>query len=176
MRLANKMTVITGGNSGIGLATARLFAAEGARVAIIGRNAKTLNAAATELGAGVLAVRADVTDGDATKQAMVEIADQLGGFDVLFANAGIDKESPLGETTLADFEKIVRTNLTAVFFTIQAALPHLKDGASIILSGSVQASSAFPDARLMPRLRAACVPWGAIWLQSWHLGGFASIR
>jgi NAD(P)-dependent dehydrogenase (short-subunit alcohol dehydrogenase family) len=118
MRLANKMTVITGGNSGIGLATARLFAAEGARVAIIGRNAKTLNAAATELGAGVLAVRADVTDGDATKQAMVEIADQLGGFDVLFANAGIDKESPLGETTLADFEEIVRTNLTAVFFTI----------------------------------------------------------
>jgi NADP-dependent 3-hydroxy acid dehydrogenase YdfG len=90
MRLANKMTVITGGNSGIGLATARLFAAEGARVAIIGRNAKTLNAAATELGVGVLAVRADVTDGDATKQAMVEIADKLGGFDVLFANAGID--------------------------------------------------------------------------------------
>jgi NAD(P)-dependent dehydrogenase (short-subunit alcohol dehydrogenase family) len=144
MRLANKMTVITGGNSGIGLATARLFAAEGARVAIIGRNAKTLNGAATALGAGVLAVRADVTDGDETKQAMVEIADKLGGFDVLFANAGIDKESPLGETTLADFEEIVRTNLTAVFFTIQAALPHLKDGASIILSGSVQAVLGIP--------------------------------
>ena len=176
MRLANKMTVITGGNSGIGLATARLFAAEGARVAIIGRNAKTLNAAATELGAGVLAVRADVTDGDATKQAMVEIADQLGGFDVLFANAGIDKESPLGETTLADFEEIVRTNLTAVFFTIQAALPHLKDGASIILSGSVQAVLGIPRRSAYARLRAACVPWGAIWRQSWHLGGFASIR
>jgi NAD(P)-dependent dehydrogenase (short-subunit alcohol dehydrogenase family) len=92
----------------------------------------------------VLAVRADVTDGDATKQAMAEIADKLGGFDVLFANAGIDKESPLGETTLADFEEIVRTNLTAVFFTIQAALPHLKDGASIILSGSVQAVLGIP--------------------------------
>lgn len=75
---------------------------------------------------------------------MVEIADKLGGFDVLFANAGIDKESPLGETTLADFEEIVRTNLTAVFFTIQAALPHLKDGASIILTGSVQAVLGIP--------------------------------
>jgi NAD(P)-dependent dehydrogenase (short-subunit alcohol dehydrogenase family) len=144
MRLADKTAVITGGNSGIGLATARLYLAEGARVAITGHNTKTLNAAAKELGAGVLAIRMDVTDVAATEQAMSAIADKLGGFDVLFANAGVDKESPLGETTLADFEEIVRTNLTAVFFTIQSALPHLKVGASIILNGSVQAVLGIP--------------------------------
>jgi NAD(P)-dependent dehydrogenase (short-subunit alcohol dehydrogenase family) len=121
MRLAKKTAPITGGNSGIDRATARLFHAEGAQVAITGRNTKRW------LGAGVLAIRVDVTDVKATKRAAATI------FDVVFANAGIGKQSPLDQTALADFKEIVRTNLTAVFFTVQAALPHLKDGASIIL-------------------------------------------
>src|SRR5215813_4779037 len=128
MRLANKTALITGGNSGIGLATARLFLAEGARVAITGRNPKTLDAAVAALGSsfgkgGVLALQADVTDVAAVERAVADIAKTFGKLDVLFANAGIGGQTPLGATTLAKFEEIVRTNLTAVFFTVQAALP-----------------------------------------------------
>jgi len=144
MRLANKTALITGGNSGIGLATARLFLAEGARVAIIGRNKKTLDAAAETLGSDVLAIRADVTDVESLEQAVATTAERFGELDVVFANAGIAEPSPLGQTSLETFEQVIRTNLTAVFFTVQAALPHLRDGASIILNGSVHAVLGIP--------------------------------
>ena len=144
MRLANKTALITGGNSGIGLATARLFAAEGARVAIVGRNKTTLDQAAATLGSNVLAIQADVTDVNAMEQALAAAADRFGKFDIVFANAGIADVSPLGGTALETFEQIIRTNLTAVFFTVQAALPHLRDGASVILNGSVHAVLGIP--------------------------------
>ena len=144
MRLRGKIALITGGNSGIGLATARLFVAEGARVAIIGRNKKTLDAAAAELGDSVVAVQADVTDVEETERAVTTAAERLGKLDVVFANAGAAGTSPLGQTTLAAFEQIVRINLTASFFTVQAALPHLNDGASIVLNGSVHAVMGMP--------------------------------
>jgi NAD(P)-dependent dehydrogenase (short-subunit alcohol dehydrogenase family) len=137
MRLANKTAFITGGNSGIGLATARLFVAEGARVAITGRNQATLDAAARELGSNALAVTADATDIAATEQAIKQTVEKFGKLDVVFANAGIPGNTPIGGTTLASFESVIRTNITAVFFTVQAAVPHLNDGASIILNGSV---------------------------------------
>jgi NAD(P)-dependent dehydrogenase (short-subunit alcohol dehydrogenase family) len=137
MRLANKTALITGGNSGIGLATARLFVAEGARVAITGRNPATLEAAARELGPNVLAVTADATDVAATEAAIDQAVKKFGKLGIVFANAGIPGNTPVGGTTLAAFEQVIRTNLTAVFFTVQAALPHLNDGASIILNGSV---------------------------------------
>jgi NAD(P)-dependent dehydrogenase (short-subunit alcohol dehydrogenase family) len=137
MRLANKAALITGGNSGIGLATARLFVAEGAKVTITGRNRETLAAAAQELGPNALAVEADATDIAATEAAIKRAVDKFGKLDVLFANAGIPGNTPLGATTLAAFEQVLKTNITAVFFTVQAALPHLADGASIILNGSV---------------------------------------
>jgi NAD(P)-dependent dehydrogenase (short-subunit alcohol dehydrogenase family) len=144
MRLANKTALITGGNSGIGLATARLFLAEGARVAIVGRNKTTLDAAAEALGAGVLAVQADVTDVEAIERAVATTAERFGKIDVVFANAGVGGASPLGQTSLATFEQIIRTNLTAAFFTVQAALPQLNDRASIILNGSVHAVLGMP--------------------------------
>jgi len=137
MRLANKTAFITGGNSGIGLATARLFVAEGARVAISGRNRATLEAAATELGPNALAIVADATDIAATEKAMRQAAASLGKLDILFVNAGIAGFTPVGGTTLEAFESVIRTNITSVFFTVQAAVPHLNDGASIILNGSV---------------------------------------
>jgi NAD(P)-dependent dehydrogenase (short-subunit alcohol dehydrogenase family) len=137
MRLANKTALITGGNSGIGLATARLFVAEGAKVTITGRNRETLAVAAQELGPNALAVEADATDIAATEAAIKRAVDKFGELDVLFANAGIPGNTPLGGTTLAAFEQVLKTNITAVFFTVQAALPHLADGASIILNGSV---------------------------------------
>ena len=137
MRLENKTAFITGGNSGIGLATARLFVAEGARVAITGRNQKTLDAAAQELGRNAIAIAADITDVAATEAAVQQAVNNFGKLDILFANAGVAGNTPLGGTTIAAFERVIRTNLTAVFFTVQAATAHLNDGASIILNGSV---------------------------------------
>jgi len=137
MRLQNKTALITGGNSGIGLATARLFVAEGARGAITGRNPETLEAATKELGNGTLAFRADATDIAATEQAVAAAAAAFGRLDVVFANAGIGGGTPLGGTTMGAFEQILKTNLTAPFFTVQAALPYLGEKASVILNGSV---------------------------------------
>jgi len=137
MRLANKTAFITGGNSGIGLATARLFVDEGARVVITGRNAATLEAAAKELGAKALAIVADANDISATEAAVKQAAAKFGKLDIVFANAGIGANTPIGGTTLATFESVIRTNITSVFFTVQAAVPYLNDGASIILNGSV---------------------------------------
>jgi NAD(P)-dependent dehydrogenase (short-subunit alcohol dehydrogenase family) len=137
VRLANKTALITGGNSGIGLATAKRFVAEGAKVVVTGRNAERLAAAEKELGPQALALLADVTDVAATEAAIAKAVDRFGKLDILFANAGIPGQTALGSTSLETFEQVIRTNLTAVFFTVQAALPHLNDGASIILNGSV---------------------------------------
>src|ERR1700738_2037369 len=101
MRLKNKTALITGGNSGIGLATARLFVAEGARVTITGRERGTLEAAARELGPNACGVEADATDIAATEAAITRAVDKFGKLDVLFANAGILGNTPLGGTTLA---------------------------------------------------------------------------
>jgi NAD(P)-dependent dehydrogenase (short-subunit alcohol dehydrogenase family) len=137
VRLKNKTAFITGGNSGIGLATARLFVAEGARVAITGRNQTTLEAAAKELGPNAIAIVADANDVAATERAVAEAVKKFGKLDIVFANAGIPGSTPIGGTTLEAFESVIRTNITSVFFTVQAAVPHLNDGGSIILNGSV---------------------------------------
>jgi NAD(P)-dependent dehydrogenase (short-subunit alcohol dehydrogenase family) len=137
MRLANKTALITGGNSGIGLATARRFVAEGARVAITGRDQAKLDAAVEQLGGNLLGIVADATDVAATEAAVAQAVEKFGKLDIVFANAGISGSTPLGSAALETFEQILRTNITAVFFTVQAALPHLNDGASIILNGSV---------------------------------------
>jgi NAD(P)-dependent dehydrogenase (short-subunit alcohol dehydrogenase family) len=136
-RLVNKTALITGGNSGIGLATARLFVAEGAKVTITGRNKETLAAAAKELGPNALAIVADANDVAATEAAVKQAAEKFGKLDIVFANAGIPGNTPVGKTTLEAFEQVIRTNLTSVFFTVQAALPYLNDNASIVLNGSV---------------------------------------
>lgn len=136
-RLANKTALITGGNSGIGLETARLFVAEGAHVIITGRNKQTLEAVARELGPNVFAVVADATDVAATEAAIRKGVEKFGKLDIVFANAGIPGGTPIGSTTVAAFENVIRTNLTAVFFTVQAAVAQMNDGGSIILSGSV---------------------------------------
>jgi NAD(P)-dependent dehydrogenase (short-subunit alcohol dehydrogenase family) len=146
MRLQNKTALITGGNSGIGLATARLFVAEGAEVIITGRNQETLAAAAEELGANVLAVKADVTEAGAPDAVVAAAIERFGKLDIVFANAGIAGATPLGQTTIEVFDNLLRTNLTSVFFTAQAALPHLRAGGSVILNGSVHAVLGIPGA------------------------------
>lgn len=144
MRLKNKTALITGGNSGIGLATAKAFIAEGAKVAITGRNRATLDAALKELGPNAIALQADATDIAATEAAVAQAAQAFGKIDIVFANAGIPGSTPLGDSKLESFEQILRTNITGVFFTVQAALPHLNDRASIILNGSVMSQLGAP--------------------------------
>ena len=137
MELQGKTALITGGNSGIGLATARLLLAQGARVAITGRDRPKLDEAATELGPGVLAIQADVNAADGLAEITSAVGQAFGTLDIVFANAGISGPTPLGTTTYAAFQAIVNTNLTAVFFTVQSVLPLLKEGSAIVLNGSV---------------------------------------
>jgi NAD(P)-dependent dehydrogenase (short-subunit alcohol dehydrogenase family) len=144
MRLEGKTALITGGSSGIGFATAKLFIKEGARVAITGRNQERLDAAARELGGDVVAIQADAGDVAATERAVSEAAERLGGLDIVFANAGVASPTPVGQTQLAGVEDLLRTNVVGVFFTIQAAATHLKPGASVILNGSVMATIGAP--------------------------------
>src|ERR1700681_3310995 len=120
MRLADKKAFIKGGNSGIGLATAKLFVAEGARVAITGRNQATLEAAVKELAPNALAIVADATDIAATERAVATAGEKFGKLDIVFANAGIPGNTPIGGTTLEAFESVIRTNITAVFFTVRS--------------------------------------------------------
>src|SRR3569623_890646 len=107
VRLANKTALITGGNSGIGLATAKRFVAEGAKVAITGRNVERLEAAARELGPQALALKADATDIAATEAAIAKAADRFGKLDILFANAGIPGQTPVGSASLEIFEQVI---------------------------------------------------------------------
>jgi NAD(P)-dependent dehydrogenase (short-subunit alcohol dehydrogenase family) len=137
MRLTGKTALITGGNSGIGLTTAKLFVAEGAKVAITGRDKAKLDKAVQELGANAIGIVADATDIAATERAVAEAVATFGKLDIVFANAGIAGNTPVGGTTLDVFEAVLKTNITAVFFTVQAAAAHLNDNASIILNGSV---------------------------------------
>jgi len=139
MRLKDKVALITGGNSGIGLATARRFASEGARVIITGRDEATLQAAAKDLG--VMAMKSDVTDQAARALLFQKIREDFGRLDILFANAGIFQFAPIAETTEEDFEAVLRTNVVAVFLVVQGALPLMNAGASIILNGSMAAMS-----------------------------------
>lgn len=137
MKLEGKKALITGGNSGIGFATAKLFLAEGAEVAITGRNQETLDAAVAELGPKAIGFRGDVTDSASRKVIFKAAAEKLKHFDIVFANAGIPGNTPAGSTSEELFEEIIRVNLTSVFFTVQDALPYLQDGGAVVLNGSV---------------------------------------
>jgi NAD(P)-dependent dehydrogenase (short-subunit alcohol dehydrogenase family) len=137
MKLAGKKALITGGNSGIGLATARLFVAEGAAVAITGRDQQTLDEAVDELGPAARGYRADVTVAEDRKRLFVDLARDFGKLDIVFANAGISGRTPTGATDEAVFENVVHTNLNGAFFTVNSAAPLLNDGGSIIFNGSV---------------------------------------
>lgn len=144
MRLLGKKALVTGGNSGIGLATARLFVAEGAQVAITGRDQKTLDAAVHELGSHAVAYRVDVTDSAARKDLFSKLAQRFGELDIVFANAGIAEPTKAGSTKEEVFENIIRVNLIGGFLTVEAALPLLKNGSSIVFTGSIDGSIGQP--------------------------------
>jgi NAD(P)-dependent dehydrogenase (short-subunit alcohol dehydrogenase family) len=137
MKLTGKKALITGGNSGIGLATARLFITEGAQVAITGRDQKTLDEAVAELGPNARGYRADVTVAEDRERLFAALAKDFGKLDIVFANAGISGRTPTGSTDEATFENVVHTNLNGAFFTVNSAAPLLNDNGSIIFNGSV---------------------------------------
>jgi NAD(P)-dependent dehydrogenase (short-subunit alcohol dehydrogenase family) len=136
-RLDGKVAVVTGGNSGIGLATAKRLQAEGARVAISGRSRKTLDEAVKTIGNGVLAVQADVAKLADVDKLYDEVSKKLGKIDVLFVNAGVAKFAPLAETSESTYDEQFNINIKGAYFTLQKALPLLNDGAAIILNTSV---------------------------------------
>lgn len=136
-RLEGKVALVTGGNSGIGLATAKRFHSEGAKVVISGRNQKTLDEAVKFIGKDVLAVQADVSKAQDLDQLYKAVSEKFGNIDVLFANAGIYKFASVAATTEALYDEIFDINAKGVYFTIQKALPILNDGASIIINTSV---------------------------------------
>jgi NAD(P)-dependent dehydrogenase (short-subunit alcohol dehydrogenase family) len=139
MRLAGKVAVITGGNSGIGLATAREFKANGAKVVIFGRSQQTLDDAAASLGAEALAVQGDVRKLADVQRLFDQVSARFGKINVLVANAGIAKFAPVESMPEQLFDELSDTLFKSVFFTVQKGLPFLRDGASVILVGSADA-------------------------------------
>jgi NAD(P)-dependent dehydrogenase (short-subunit alcohol dehydrogenase family) len=142
MRFDGKCVVILGGNAGIGLAAARMFRAEGAKLAITGRDAGSLKAAAEELDA--LAIRSDMGNISESGKALHEIEDALGGIDILFVNAGVGGFAPVPDVTEAFWDSIHNVNLRGAFFAIQKALPIMRDGGSIVITGSIGSVAAVP--------------------------------
>jgi len=153
--LEGKVAVITGGSSGIGLATAKLFQQAGAKVAISGRNQKSLDDAAKELGPKTITVRSDVSKLHDLDTLFDIVTKKLGHIDVLFANAGIAKFAPVTDTSEAFYDEIFDINVKGVFFTIQKAIPFLNDGASIILNTSVANQSGLPNTSAYAASKAA---------------------
>jgi NAD(P)-dependent dehydrogenase (short-subunit alcohol dehydrogenase family) len=136
-RLNGKVAVVTGGNSGIGLASAKRLQQEGARIAISGRSQKTLDEASKILGKDALVVQADVSKLPEIDKFFSAVAAKFGKIDVLFVNAGVATFAPFAGFTEAAYDELFDINAKGAFFTVQKALPHLNDGASIILNTSV---------------------------------------
>ncbi len=154
-RLEGKVAVVTGGNSGIGLASAKRLQEEGARVAIAGRSKKTLDEAVKTIGNGVVAVQADVAKLADVDKLYAEVSKKLGKIDILFVNAGVAKFAPFAETSESLYDENFDINTKGAYFTIQKAIPFLNDGASIILNTSVVDSLGSPNTSAYAATKAA---------------------
>ena len=154
-RLEGKVAVVTGGNSGIGLASAKRLHEEGARVVITGRDARTLDAAVTSIGAGTVALQSDVSKLEDIDRLFSVVGAEVGRIDVLFANAGIARFAPYSASEVALFDDLFATNVKGVYFTLQKAIPHLNDGASVILNTSVVASKGTENMGIYAATKAA---------------------
>ena len=156
-KLDGKVAVVTGGNSGIGLATAKEFSDQGAKVAISGRDQQTLNSAKKEIGNGVLVVKADTSNLKDIDALFEAVKKEFGKIDVLFVNAGVGKFLPIESVDEEFFDQIMDINFKGAYFTIQKALPLLNDNASIILNTSISAHIGMPNSSVYAASKAALI-------------------
>jgi NAD(P)-dependent dehydrogenase (short-subunit alcohol dehydrogenase family) len=160
---SGKVALVTGGNSGIGLATAKRFASEGAYVFITGRRPKELDAAVKEIGKNVTAVQGDVSNLADLDRLFAQIKKEKGKIDIVFANAGVAKYAPLGKITEELYDSIFDINVKGLLFTVQKALPLLRDGGSIILNASIVASKGFASNSVYSATKAAVRSFARTW-------------
>jgi len=153
--LDNKVAVVTGGSSGIGLATAQRFIAEGALVVVTGRDQEALDAAVSALGGRATGIRGDVANLDDLDRLFAQVRERFGRVDVLFANAGVAPFVPFRAVTEEHFDRLFNINVRGLFFTVQKALPLLSDGASVILNASVVAQVGLPNTSVYAATKAA---------------------
>jgi NAD(P)-dependent dehydrogenase (short-subunit alcohol dehydrogenase family) len=163
-KLEGKVAVVTGGNSGIGLATAKRFVAEGAYLFITGHRQPELDAAVREIGENVTGIQGDVAKFADLDRLYAAVKAKKGRIDILFANAGAAEFAPLGEITEEHFDKIFDTNVKGVLFSVQKALPLMVDGGSIILNASIVASTGNPAFSVYSATKAAVRSFARTWI------------
>jgi NAD(P)-dependent dehydrogenase (short-subunit alcohol dehydrogenase family) len=162
-KLEGKIALITGGNSGIGLATAKRFVNEGAYVFITGRRGSELAAAAKEIGRSVISVQGDVSNLADLDRLFAQIKREKGKLDIVFANAGVARFAPFGTITEELYDSIFDINVKGLLFTVQKALPLVPDGASIILNASVVASKGLTANSVYSATKAAVRSFARTW-------------
>jgi NAD(P)-dependent dehydrogenase (short-subunit alcohol dehydrogenase family) len=162
-KLAGKIALITGGSSGLGLATAKRFVAEGAYVFITGRRQPELDAAVKEIGSNVTAVRGDIANLADLDRLFAAIKEQKGRLDILFANAGGGAFEPLGQVTEKAFDKYFGINVKGTLFTVQKALPLIPAGGAIVLNGSMVSLKGFPGFGVYAATKAALRSFARTW-------------
>jgi NAD(P)-dependent dehydrogenase (short-subunit alcohol dehydrogenase family) len=162
-KLEGKIALITGGNSGIGLATAKQFVNEGAYVFITGRREPQLSAAVKEIGRNVTGIPGDVANLGDLDRLFAQIKREKGKLDVVFANAGITPQTPLGNITEEDYDSLFNVNVRGLLFTVQKVLPLMPDGGSIVLNASIVASKGFADWSVYSATKAAVRSFARSW-------------
>jgi NAD(P)-dependent dehydrogenase (short-subunit alcohol dehydrogenase family) len=162
-KLEGKVAVITGGNSGMGLATAKRFVEEGAHVYITGRRQKELDEAAKAIGRNVTAIQGDVANLADLDKLYAAVKEKHGRVDIVFANAGAGELVPLGQVTEEHFDKLFNINVKGLLFTVQKALPLMPDGGSIILNGSIAGYTGTPAFSVYSATKAAVRSFARSW-------------
>src|SRR2546426_316164 len=162
-KLEGKIALVTGGNGGIGLATAKEFVKEGAYVFITGRRDRELAAAVKEIGGNVTGVQGDVSNLGNLDRLFARIKREKGKLDIVFANAGVATYAPFGEITEEHYDSIFNINVKGLLFTVQKALPLMPDGASIILNASIVGSKGFAANSVYSATKAAVRSFARTW-------------
>ena len=154
-KFTGKIAIVTGGNSGIGLATAKSFREHGAKVAISDRDKKSLSEAVEAIGVGTIGVQSDVRELAGLEHLFKTVSSQLGKIDVLFANAGVAKFAPIADTPESLYDQVFDINVKGAFFTIQKAISHLNDGAAIVLTTTFFKQTGTPGTSVYSASKAA---------------------
>src|SRR4029434_1485507 len=162
-KLSGKVAVITGGNSGMGLETARLFVKEGAKVVITGRRQKELDEAVHSIGDNVIGGQGDLANLADLDRLYAKVKETFGHVDIVFANAGMGNLAPLGEITEEHFDKHFNTNVKGLLFTVQKALPLMREGGSILLNASIAGSTGVPAFSVYSATKAAVRSFARSW-------------